>query len=335
MKVLIDCHLPFSVAHGGMQTQIEQTKARLEEIGVEVDYLHWWDGNQRPDLIHFFGVPSGGYVTYARMQGVRFLLNNLFTATCNRGDFTLSVQAVATRAVQTLPLFRTFLTQPAWKAYMDADHHVVSLQAEKEVLQRVYRVPAERITCVPYGLSETFLKAGRGERSESHLICTGTIHPRKRNVELARLARQAQVPLLFVGKPYSEAEAYWQEFKGLVDGRFVKHLPHTNSPQEMADLLKRSRGFVLMTMYENWCLSAHEAAACGLPVLLPDQKWARERFGAQANYFKGGPAQDAGILREFYEKCPSLPSPDIRHYSWMEVAEQLKAVYERMLNTSR
>jgi glycosyltransferase involved in cell wall biosynthesis len=335
MKILIDCHLPFSIAHGGMQTQIEQTKVRLEEIGVEVDYLHWWEDNQRADLIHFFGVPSGGYVTYARMKGVRFLLNNLFTATCNRANLTLSLQAAATQAVLTLPFFRAYLVQPTWKAYLEADHHVVSLQAEKEVLQRVYRVPSEKITCVPYGLSETFLRAGRGGRREPHLICTGTIHPRKRSVELARLARHAGVPILFVGKPYSEAEPYWQEFKGLVDGRIVKHLPHTNSQQEMAELLKNSRGFALMTQYENWCLSAHEAAACGLPVLLPDQKWARERFADQAHYFAGQTTRDAQILKEFYEKCPDLPSPRIRLYSWQEVAEQLKAVYERLLKTSR
>jgi glycosyltransferase involved in cell wall biosynthesis len=334
MKVLIDCHLPFSVTHGGMQTQIEETKARLERIGVEVDYLHWWESGQQPDIIHFFGAPAGDYVAQAHTKGIRFLLNNLFTATCNRSDFTLSLQAAATTAVQRLPLFRTFLAQPAWKGYREADHHVVSLEAEKRVLQQVYCVPAEKITCIPYGLSETFLKAGSGDRSEPHLICTGTITERKRSVELARLARRAQVPILFVGKPYSEAEPYWQKFSKLVDAKFVKHIGHTDSQQQMVELLQRSRGFVLMTQYENWCLSAHEAAACGLPLLLPDQKWSRERFGNQAHYFSGQFDQDARRLREFYENCRRLPSPIVSQCSWTEVAEQLKAVYERMLNTS-
>jgi glycosyltransferase involved in cell wall biosynthesis len=335
MKVLIDCHVPFSLAHGGMQTQIEQTKAALEEIGVMVDYLRWWDGGQPPDLIHFFGVPSSNYMIYARKKGVRFLLHNLFSATCNRSDFTLALQAAATTTVQSLPVFRTFLARPAWAAYRQADHHVVSLQAEKEVLQRVYGVAAGLITCVPLGLSETFLKAGGGNRGEAHLISTGTITAIKRNVELARLARLAQVPILFVGKPYSEAEAYWQEFKSLVDGKIVKHLPHIASQREMVEQLQRSRGFVLMSKYENWCLSAHEAAACGLPVLLPNQKWSRERFGSNAHFFTGQTSRDAQILRQFYEECPRLPSPQIRHYSWTEVAQQLKSVYEQTLNTSR
>lgn len=332
MKILIDCHLPFSLAHGGAQTQIEETKARLGQIGVEVEYLRWWDPKQNTNLIHCFGVPPDpNLIVLAKAKGVRFLLNNLFTATCNRGELAIITQAAITRSLQTLPVARDYLARPAWQAYREADHHVVSLQAEKDVLVRIFGVPAERITCVPYGLGETFLKAGHGDRREPHLICNGTITERKRCVELARLAHQARVPVLFVGKPYSETEPYWQEFKRLVDGQIVKHIRHTNSPQEMADLLKSSRGFVLLSQYENWCLSAHEAAACGLPVLLPDQKWSRERFGNQAQYFTGRAGNDVRILREFYDKCPSLAGPAIRLFSWTEVAQQLKAVYERLL----
>jgi glycosyltransferase involved in cell wall biosynthesis len=331
MKVLIDCHVPFSLAHGGMQTQIEQTRARLRELGVDADYLHWWDETQRPDVIHFFGVPSGNYAVHARTKGVRFLLNNLFTATCNRSDLALTLQSAVTRLVQSLPL----LAPPAWKTYREADHHVVSLQAEKEVLERVYGVPGDRVSCVPYGLSDAFLKAGPGDRSEPHLICTGTITGRKRMVELARLAHRVKVPILFVGKPYSETEPYWKTFQSLVDGQQVKHLPHTGSESHMVQLLQRSRGFVLMNRFENWCLSAHEAAACGLPLLLPDQKWVRERFGSQVRRFAGQPDRDAGILKEFYDECPKLAAPKVRLYSWLEVAQNLKSVYEQLLKTSR
>ena len=49
MKVLFDCHLPFMLAHGGMQIQIEQTRAALERLGVEVEPL-------RLSLIHILDV---------------------------------------------------------------------------------------------------------------------------------------------------------------------------------------------------------------------------------------------------------------------------------------
>jgi glycosyltransferase involved in cell wall biosynthesis len=86
-----------------------------------------------------------------------------------------------------------------------------------------------------------------------------------------------------------------------------------------------------MSQFENWCLVAHEAAACGLPVLLPDQKWSRELFGGQAQYFTGNLKQDAAVLKDFYERCPTLPAPKIKLFSWNEVAQQLKKVYEQVL----
>ena len=98
-------------------------------------------------------------------------------------------------------------------------------------------------------------------------------------------------------------------------------------------LLRRARGYVLMSRYENWCLAAHEAAGCGLPVLLPDQNWSRERFGDQAHFFpKKGSAVVA--LKEFYDRSPALPSPQVHLPTWTEAAEKLRAVYINVLKGS-
>ena len=39
MKVLFHHHTPFALAHGGLQIQIVQTRAALQKLGVEVEYL--------------------------------------------------------------------------------------------------------------------------------------------------------------------------------------------------------------------------------------------------------------------------------------------------------
>ena len=72
MKVLFDHHLPFSLAHGGFQTQLEQTMAALERIGVKTDYVRWWDGSQRGDIIHFGGRPTPDYIGFAHGKGCRW-----------------------------------------------------------------------------------------------------------------------------------------------------------------------------------------------------------------------------------------------------------------------
>src|SRR5208283_4192488 len=68
MKVLFDHHMPFSLAHGGLQQQLVQTKSALEQVGVETEYLRWWDDSQRADIIHFVGRPATEYVNFAHGQ---------------------------------------------------------------------------------------------------------------------------------------------------------------------------------------------------------------------------------------------------------------------------
>jgi glycosyltransferase involved in cell wall biosynthesis len=157
----------------------------------------------------------------------------------------------------------------------------------------------------------------------------------KNCVLLAQLARAAQVPILFVGKPYSESGPYWIEFKRLIDGSFVRYQSHVSEPAAMVALLQRARGAVVMSQYENWCLVAHEAAACGLPVLLPPLRWALERFGNRAHYFNGISlsSKNTEILAKFYRDAPNLPAPDIKLFSWHDAAVQLKEVYLKLLQS--
>jgi len=334
MKVLLDHNFPFALAHGGLQTQIEQTREALLALGVEVEWLRWWDDSQHGDVIHHFGTATVAYLRQSREMRTPVVMTTLFTETCNRSDARLSRQRMLVRAVLKLPFGEGVKDHLPWRSFGMCARNVVGLEAERRVLEIVYGVPREAVAVVPLGLSETFLKAGAGNRVGAHLVCTGTITARKRTVELAELAREARVPVLFVGKPYHESDPYWRRFEKLVDGTFVRHQPHVSGEAEMVALLHGARGFVLMSAWENWCLSAHEAAACGLPLLVPDQKWSRERFGDAAHYFTGDKARDVRVLKEFFEACPNLPAPEVRLFSWADAARRLKDVYESVLSTS-
>lgn len=335
MKILFNCNLPFALAHGGMQTQVEQTQAGLRSIGLEVEPIRWWDDAQRGDLIHYFGVAPLDHIHHAQAKGIPVVMTNLFTSTCNRADSRLRLQGWLVQTMLRQPFGEGIKNQLAWRSFITCAHNLVGLEAERRVLELVYALPADRTSVVPLGLPEIFLKAQAGNRSGDHLISPGTITERKNSIPLARLAHQARVPVLFVGKPYSENDRYWLEFLKLVDGKWVRHQSHVADPAAMIALLQQARGAVVMSQYENWCLVAHEAAACGLPVLLPSQKWSHERFGDRAHYFTGNLNRDAAVLRDFHERCPSLPAPGIRLHSWTEVAASLKTVYERVMSTSR
>jgi glycosyltransferase involved in cell wall biosynthesis len=331
MKVLFDHPTPFALAHGGLQIQIEQTKAALERRGVEVEHLRWWDDRQTGDLIHYFGAPSPSYLKLAREKNIPVVVTHLFTATCNRSPSQLKIQGMITRSLLALPGWGMIKDQLNWQSFRMADRMIVGLEAERRVLRTVFGLPDHKITSVPLGLHQDFLEAGKPSRSEPCLITTGTITQRKRSVELAVMARQAQVPVLFVGKPYHPDDPYGKEFAALIDNRFVFHRDHVDSRAEMIGLLQSSRGFVIYSQFENWCLSAHEAAACGLPLLVPDLPWSRECFAEKASYLESkNTSQNPASLRSFYENCPSLSAPAIKLYSWDEVASRLEACYRSL-----
>ncbi|MDX1953492.1 MAG: glycosyltransferase [Verrucomicrobiota bacterium] len=333
MKVLIDHSSPFLLAHGGFQIQIEKTSQALTELGVDVEYIRWWDGTQKGDLIHFFGEPRTDYLRRARAINLPVVLTILMSETCNRSDHRLKMQGAIVRTLLKSPIGHGILDQLKWKAFLENDRIIVGLAAEKKALKAIYGLSDSQIRIVPLGLSETYLHAGPPTRCEPHLICTGTITAVKNSLELAKLAHRAQVPIQFVGKPYHLEDAYWKTFQSQIDGTIVKYVTHVSNESEMIHLLQRARGFVLMSDYENWCLSAHEAVACGLPILVPDQKWSRERFGEKAHYFHGrGRTENSKAIKDFYDRCPQLKAPDIKLFSWHEVARSLIEVYSEVLH---
>lgn len=337
MRVLIDHSMPFLLAHGGVQVQIERTSAALNEVGVETEHLRWWDPKQECDLIHFFGPIDFAYLMQARHRRIPVVLTSFFSQTCNRTSFRLWCEGMIIRAGLATPGARGVKGQLRWQTYSWCAQNIVGLQAERAVLDRVYRIPKDRISVVPLGLSKLLLGAPPAIRSENHLICSGTIAPVKCSVELAQLARAAECPILFVGRPFQENDAYWLRFKTLIDNRWVKYRPHVDDEREMLSLLGAARGFVLLSRFENWSLAAHEAAACGLPLLLRDQKWSRERFGDQANYFPSAGFNTANVetLKRFYSVAPGLPSPRVPLYGWPEIAQRLKTIYESVVARSR
>lgn len=332
MKILFDHAMPFSLAHGGLQTQVEETKKALELAGVDVEWLRWWDTSQNGDLIHYFGVPPRSYLNQAAIKKIPVVLTHLLTETCNRSDLQLKIQGIVTRALLAIPGWGIIKNQLTWSSLIAAQRVIVGLQAEKHALQAIFRIPEERIAVVPLGLAEQFLQCRNSRRDSDYLVTTGTITERKRAVELAKMAKLAQVPLLFVGKAYSEVEPYWHQFRSLIDGKFVRHRLHVAGTEEMIGILERARGFVIFSRYENWCLSAHEAAACGLPLLLPDQKWSRERFGnSPAFLLPYDSKENTKRLKDFYENCSRLSPAKAKLWSWKEVAAQLKSVYSEVL----
>jgi hypothetical protein len=176
MKILFYHDLPFVLAHGGMQTQIEQTQAALQAIGLEVEPLRWWDAAQRGDLIHYFGRPTASYVEFAHRQGIKVVLAELLTSTGSRSPRQLALQRFFINASRRL-LPATLTTRLAWDAFQLADACFALTPWEARLMTYLFGAPKERVHVVPNGVEEVFLRSQPTVRGP-WLVCTATITER-------------------------------------------------------------------------------------------------------------------------------------------------------------
>jgi len=336
MKVLFDCPVPFSLAHGGQQIQIEQTQLALERVGVNVEPLRWWDGAQAGDILHYFGRLPLNLLQLARRKGMKIVIADLLTAQGSRPAWQHTVQGLALRmSGQIKPLrSRGVLT---WQAYQQADACVALTGWEAQLFREVYGVPQQTIHVVPNGVEDEFLLSQPKTRAE-WLVCTAIITERKRVVELSEAAIKARTPLWIIGKPYAATDPYAQRFFSLAKSapELIRYEGPIDERVRLAEIYRQARGFVLLSTMESLSLSALEAAACECPLLLSDLPWARSTFGQAVSYcsLQLSLERTAAVLRNFYDQSRQLPIPP-RPPSWIEVARQLKEVYLALLSTSR
>lgn len=336
MKVLFDHPSPFFLAHGGFQTQIEQTKVALEAIGVPVEYVRWWDEGQNGGIIHYFGRPVAGYIEFAHRKGIRVVLAELLTGTGSRGGLARRLQRMLIRATQAF-VPRAFYYRMGWESYRLADACVAGTPWEKKLMVEMFDASPEKVHCIPIGVGMEFLESTATARSP-WLVCTATITPRKRVLELAEAAVEAQTPTWIIGKPYAGDDEYARQFESFArnNPRFIRYNGAITDRKQLAAAYREARGFVLLSTMESLSLSSFEAAACGCPLLLSDLPWARSTFDHHASYcpVRFSRQGTARILRRFYDAAPDLPAPP-KPQTWPEMARELAKLYERLPSTSR
>ena len=338
MKILFDHPNPFLLAHGGFQIQIEQTKKALEEIGVEVEWLRWWDGGQTGDVIHYFGRPSAGYIDFTHKKEMKIVMSELLAGLGSRSSKQRMLQkGVMNLSKKLLP--PSFTAKLSWDAYQKADAIIALTPWEKQLMIEMFDAPQEKVHVVPNGVEEIFFKSSNSHVPASrsdYLVCTATITERKRVLELAEAATLAKTSLWVIGVPYSVSDPYYLRFLKAVErsAGCVRYESGISDRNRMAEIYQSARGFVLLSTMESLSLSALEATASGCPLLLSDLPWARSAFGSEAQYCQiTSPPSTAPILMHFYYDCPNFLPPSFP-LSWNKVIVQLSQIYHNLNKTS-
>jgi glycosyltransferase involved in cell wall biosynthesis len=336
MRVLFYHLTPFALAHGGLQTQILQTRQALQTLGAEVEFLRWWDQAQAGDILHFFGRISVNMLQLAQARGMKVVQAELLTEQGSRSPARLKLRK-AFRHLMAAASPQLCGRLFGWDSYRLADACIALTDWEAFLMKALFGAPPKRTHVVPNGVEDVFLQSQPAPRGP-WLICSATITERKRVLELAEAAVLARTPLWIIGKPYAEADAYAQRFVVLAKAHpdaLRYEGPIADRPR-LAQVYREARGFVLLSAMESLSLSALEASACECPLLLSRLPWATTVFRENACYCPIGlsPARTAGFLRQFYDATPALKPPP-RPLSWLEVGGQLKRIYETLLASPR
>ena len=331
MKVLFHSFHPFRFVDGGAQTQIEQMRLALLQVGVEVEWLRWWDRRQEGDIIHQFGRAPTVFLTEAQQSGFRVVATELLGGTGARPRWQLGAYKLFGRLVRGLGVEHR--VERFWGGILArADAVVASTAWEAKLMREIFGVAPEKVHVVSDAAQDVYLSSQPLERGP-WLVSIGRIQAIKRMVELAEAALVAKTPLWVIGRPHRQGDAYSERFMKLAREHPREIRYEGFVPQErLVQAYREARGFVLLSQHETNSLAALEAAACECPLLLTDLPWARTTRGDRASYCppRASTLTTARILREFYDSAPNLPRPP-RPPSWAEVARQLKGIYESLL----
>ena len=331
MKIILDCHVPALLAHGGAQIQIEQTQRALAAIGVETEFMRWWDATQTGDVIHFFGRMPADQIRFAQKKGIKVVMAELLTASGSQNSAQRLARRVFRWAAENFAP-RGIAAAFQWESYRLADACIANTSWEKHLMEFKFGADPKKIFVVPNGVEEIFSQSPAVPRGE-WLVCTATITDRKRVLELAQAAVAAQTPVWIIGQAYADNDPYAQKFFAFANQhpKFVRYEGAVRDRAALAGIHRAARGFVLLSAMETRSLAAEEAAACACPLLLSDLPWARSVFGERATYCPlTNVATTAAVLKKFYNAAPTLPLPP-PPAMWSNVAEQLKSVYEKVL----
>ncbi len=331
MKVLLHDDTPAYLCHGGKQVLAEKLYGSLRTLGIEVEHARWWDPDQYSDLIHTFGC-SPSMVSMAHQAGVKVVLTHIVdemtNSSCSRRLWHRTRNA-AIREFAPGSVRRLF----PWHVLPAIDELVYINQADAETAIDIYGIQRRRTHVIPHGCGTdaiTRLQAGAREAA-SYLVSVGSIVPRKNTIVLARAARRAGVPLVFLGKAFDEDDPYFKEFKALVDGECVIYPGYVSEDEKTAWLVGAS-GFVLASRAESGCIAVYEAAAAGLPMLLSDRPWARV-YGRNPSLHLVPPVEDALAeqLKPFFDTSRRMRACTFPVETWDDIAKRYLAVYQHAL----
>jgi len=327
---------------GGDTTQILQTKAALERLGVAVELSSNLSSKLKGyDIIHLFHLDRlWEHLPICRCPRAARLPVVLSTIYWPTDEFDLRgrvgvqgwlARALGSEAWQTLRLLQRFglhsLRRPA----------LPNSAAELRQIEERFGAGRPAVIVPNAADTSTFTPPPEGTPSKrTGVLCVGRIEPRKNQLALLQALRDTDIPLTLVGQPGRFNRRYARRCRQAA-GQNVRFLEQRSAP-ELCELYPRARVHACVSWYETPGLASLEAALCGCNLVVTPGGSTHEYFGNQAYYCK---PDDARSIRVAVEAALAAePNPDLarriaRKFTWNAAAKNTLRGYQLALEGAR
>lgn len=323
MKILFSDITYSYLFPGGKINMVLLLKHNYELSGHSVFFENWWEGNLDYDVIHFFGFNDINRLLELKKRGVKLIYTHIIDELANSSN-TLKFRYRMQRLLLKLLLPQTLLFRIFPHYAIDLFDRVVYINSSDFLAgQYIFGVKPAKCSIIGHGYhTANILKILPNEIYKDCLLCIGTIVPRKRQVELAKLAIKSKVRVVFAGHHYNDD--YYNEFMSFV-GEYVVYLGRIDDTLKNV-LLNSCKGFVLLSRSESGCIAIYEASSFGLPIILPDLPWARSYEDARNLFFLNN-LKDYRKFQNYVNGMKNSDSQSFKMDTWAQIAERYLEVY--------
>lgn len=340
MKIRVMTQGPWCLAFGGAEVQARKYVEYGQKIGLDLDFLDFYDRSHDFDILHFVGMnySTSNYAAFARRHRKKIVISPVYY-TSPRKELALSLALRLSKShhIVSLNIFREALQQ--------ADVILPNSYAEQNQINRIFGLTSKnnRFEIIYNGVDRLAERPSPDEFRrqygilDRYYLCVGMLDQRKNTLGLLKAFISANVKekLVVIGDFRDADQSYNLKVNNLISANRerLKHIPFISSRSLLMSAYSGAVAHILPSLIETPGLSNLEAQAAGCPIIVGDCQPVREYFQDAAIYVPAGNLSSLVDVIEAYSSgsliSKAVETPN--KYYWENIILRLSSAYEGLM----